>query len=110
MPSLKYKMVEKGILNGTSEETSPTTLDEMKYLRESTLDTAEFYNNRMLEFLRQNPGMFPLYTNPTPKDGMRPDKQTPYFSGLQTNGVQNKNLWIYADCGVDCNPDCSDCY
>ena len=51
LPNLKYKMVEKGILNGTSEETAPTTLDEMKYLRESALDTAQFYNKRMLEFL-----------------------------------------------------------
>lgn len=115
MPSLKYKMVEKGILNGTSEETSPTTLDELQYLRNATLDTAEFYNTRMLEFLRQNPGMFALYTNPTPMDGMRPDKTTPYFSGLQTkvpynrNG-KNKNLWIYADCGTNCDPDCSNCY
>ena len=33
-------MVEKGILNGTSEETGPTTLDEMKYLRDAALDTA----------------------------------------------------------------------
>ena len=110
MPSLKYKMVEKGILNGTSEETQPTTLDEMKYLRESTLDTAEFYNKRMLEFLKQNPNMFSLYTNPTPMDGMLPDKRTPYFSGLQTNVPRYKNnLWIYADCGTDCDPDCSSC-
>lgn len=110
LPNLKYKMVEKGILNGTSEETAPTTLEEMKYLRESALDTAEFYNKRMLEYLQDNPGMFALYTNPTPQDGMTPNKQNPYFSGLQTNIPRRKNdLWIYADCGTDCDPDCSSC-
>lgn len=109
LPSLKYKMVEKGILNGTSEETAPTTLDEMKYLRDSALDTAEFYNKRMLEFLKDNPGMFDLYTNPG-TDGMQPNKQNPYFSGLQTNIPNLRNdLWIYADCGTDCDPDCSSC-
>ena len=109
LPSLKYKMVEKGILNGTSEETQPTTLDEMKYLRESAMDTAQFYNERMLEFLKDNPGMFATYTNPG-TDGMYPNKQTPYFSGLQTNiPLRRNDLWIYADCGTDCDPDCSSC-
>jgi hypothetical protein len=112
LPNLKYKMVEKGILNGTSEETSPTSLDEMKYLREAALDTAEFYNKRLLEFFQDNPGMFPLYTNPTPRDGMLPNKRNPYFSGLQTNiPIRKNDLSIYADCGTEnnCNPDCSDC-
>ena len=108
LPSLKYKMVEKGILNGTSEETQPTTLDEMKYLREGAMDTAQFYNARMLEFLKDNPGMFALYTNPG-VDGMHPNKQTPYFSGLQTNIPSRNDLYIYADCGCDGNPDCGDC-
>ena len=108
LPSLKYKMVEKGILNGTSEETQPTTLDEMKYLREGAMDTAQFYNARMLEYLRDNPGMFALYTNPG-TDGMYPNKQTPYFSGLQTNIPSRNDLYIYADCGCDGNPDCGDC-
>ena len=110
LPSLKYKMVEKGILNGTSEETQPTTLDEMKYLREGALDTAQFYNQRMLEYLIDNPGMFTLYTNPTSRDGMIPNKANTYFSGLQTNIPLRKNdLWIYADCGCDGNPDCGNC-
>ena len=110
LPNLKYKYVEKGILNGTSEETGATTLDEMKYLREQAVDTAEFYNKRMLEYLQDHPIMFPLYLNPTPNDGMNPNRQNPYFSGLQTNIPARRNdLWIYAECGVDCDPDCSSC-
>ena len=35
-------MVEAGIVNGTSEETQSTTLDEMKYLRDSAMDTSNF--------------------------------------------------------------------
>ena len=107
MPSLKYKMVEKGILNGTSEETQPTTLDEMKFLQQNTLNTAEFYNKRMLEYLQDNPNMFPLYQNPTPNDGMSPNRRTPYFSGIRTNIPSLRNdLYIYADCDCNGNPDC----
>jgi hypothetical protein len=93
LPNLKYKFVEKGILNGSSEETQPTTLDEMKYLRESALDTAQFYNARMLEFLIDNPVMFTDYSNPG-SDGMTPNKETPYFSGLQTDvPPKRKDIW-----------------
>jgi hypothetical protein len=82
----------------------------MKYLRETAVDTAEFYNKRMLEYLQDHPQMFPLYQNPTPNDGMNPNRQNPYFSGLQTNIPARRNdLWIYADCGTDCDPDCSSC-
>ena len=110
LPNLKYKYVEKGILNGASEETGATTLDEMKYLREQALDMAQFYSNRMLEFLRQHPNMFLLYQNPTPSDGMSPDRRSPYFSGLQTNiPLRRNDLWIYADCGCDGDPDCGGC-
>lgn len=86
LPNIKYKIVEKGILNGTSEETSPTSLDELKYLRQSTLDLAQFYDARLREFLcNADPATYPLYVNPTAKDGMRPDKRSPYNSGLVTN-------------------------
>lgn len=109
LPSLKYKMVEAGIVNGTSEETQATTLEEMQYLRDSALDTAQFYNQRMLEFLIDNPGIFADYTNPG-TDGMYPNKDTPYFSGLQTEiPLKRNDLYIYADCGLDCDPDCSSC-
>jgi len=111
LPSIKYKVVNQGIVNGTSEETAPTTLEELRYLRGTVLDTAEFYATRLVEFFRDNPGMFPEYTNPG-NDGMMPDKTDQYFSGLQTNVplLRNQNnLWIYADCGTDCDPDCSSC-
>lgn len=84
LPHIKYKMVDKGLLNGASEDTSTTSLDELIYLRNTTKDTAEFFARRLVEYLRDNPGMFPEYANPG-TDGMRPDKSTPYFSGLQTN-------------------------
>lgn len=102
LPTIKYKIVEKGVLNGTSEETGATTLDELKYLRQSTLDLAEFYNKRLLEYLIDNPSMFAFYTNPG-TDGMMPNKRTPYFSGLVTG---KSNLSYYEK---KYNEECTDC-
>ena len=101
LPSIKYKIANQGILNGTTEETSPTTLDELQYIRQSTLDTAEFYNKRLIKFFFDNPSMFAEYTNPG-TDGMSPDKSNPYFSGLV---VPYSNLRYYEEKYGNC----SDC-
>ena len=108
MPNLKYKFVEKGIVSGASEETTGTTLEELKYLRETALDTAQFYDERMKENLKDFPNRFPIYKTWN-TIGMAPNKQNTYFSGLQTNIRKRNDLYIYADCGVDCDPDCSSC-
>ena len=108
MPNLKYKFVEKGIVSGASEETTGTTLEELKYLRETALDTAMFYDERMKENLKDFPNRFPIYKTWN-TIGMAPNKQNTYFSGLQTNIPRRNDLWIYADCGTDCDPDCSSC-
>jgi len=96
IPHLKYKMVEKGLLSGSSEESTQTTLEEMKYMRQSALDTAQFYDDRMREYLSDNPGMFPQYETPG-TDGMYPNKKTPYFSGLVTDVRKLKNYNYYED-------------
>ena len=103
LPSIKYKIVNQGILNGTSEETAPTTLEELKYIMDRTLDTAEFYNKRLIKFFFDNPGMFPQYDAPG-TDGMMPDKRNPYFSGLVT-GRANLSYYEqkYGEC-TDCGP------
>ena len=108
MPNLKYKFVEKGIVSGASEETTGTTLEELKYLRETALDTAQFYDERMKENLKDFPNRFPIYKTWN-TIGMAPNKQNTYFSGLQTNIRKRNDLYIYKDCGTDCDPDCSSC-
>lgn len=107
LPNIKYKIVEKGILNGISEETGATTLDELKYLRQSTLDLAQFYDARLREFLCDaDPGTYPLYDNPTAKDGMLPDRKSPYNSGLVTNFRRYDQYPYNTNC-ENCSEDCN---
>lgn len=111
LPNLKYKFVEKGILNGTSEETQATTLDELTYLRETAMDLAQFYDERMKEFLCQNANLFPQWLNWS-GNGMPSDKTTSYFSGIQTD-IPLQNYYaksIYAQCGNQGNCSCGGCY
>ncbi len=92
MPGLKYHLTEKGVLSGSSENATQTSLDELKYLRQSVLNTAEFYAQRLREYLLDNPGMFEDYDTPG-TDGMYPNKQTPYFSGLVVPKMRYKNYY-----------------
>lgn len=85
-PGIKYKIVEKGLVSGNAEDTDATTLEELKYLRQTTLDLAEFYDARLREYLCDVPvGTFPEYASQTSDDGMVAEKGTPYFGGLVTN-------------------------
>ena len=106
MPGLKYKLSDKGVLSGSSENATQSTLDELKYLRQSTLDTAEFYAERLREYLIDNPGLFPDYETPG-TDGMYPNKQKPYFSGLVVPRSRTTNY--YDEKCPDCD-DCGNCY
>jgi hypothetical protein len=106
MPGLKYHLTDKGVLSGSSENATQTTLDELKYLRQTTLNTAEFYAERLREYLLDNPGLFPDYDTPG-TDGMYPNKQKPYFSGLVI--PRNRKADYYDEKCPDCD-DCGNCY
>lgn len=81
LPTLNYKIANKSVLNPSSEESLNTGLDEIKYLRQSVQDTAQFYAQRTIEFLKANDQDFPDYTNPD-SDYMLPNKRTQYQHGV----------------------------
>jgi len=70
------------VLQPTSEESQPATLEEIRWVRDSVMNTAEFYRERALEYLKNNQTLFPEYLNPDWNDGMIPDKHTDYYGGL----------------------------
>lgn len=96
LPFIKYKVVDKGILSGNSETAQQTTLDELQYLIAKVESTAQFYGQRLREFLFDNPGMFIDYENPG-VDGMYPNRNSPYFSGLTVPAFRGSGAYKYAN-------------
>lgn len=82
IPTLAYKIFNKSVMQPTSEESTPATLEQIKYVSDSVHNTAEFYRQRALEYLKQNQTLFPEYINPDSNDGMVPDKYMDYYGGL----------------------------
>jgi len=81
LPTLNYKIKNKAVLNPTSEESISTTLEEIKYLRQAVEDTAQFYSQRTIDYLKANETSFPDYLNPD-SDYMLPNKRTQYNHGI----------------------------
>jgi hypothetical protein len=74
-------LVQKGVVSPESESTQTASFEEMRFIQQNVKDTAEFYQQRLVEFFYDNPNLFPEYQDPG-VDGMMPNKSTSYQTGL----------------------------
>lgn len=101
VPFLKYKIVDKGILSGNSETSSDTNLDEVKYIIDKIEVSAQFYQQRVREYLIDNLNEFPEYINPG-VDGMLPNRKSQYTSGLTIPSLYSKYRPYYDEIDPFC--------
>jgi hypothetical protein len=80
-PFLNLKITNKAISKESSEYSQPADLGEMKYMRSSIKDIAEFYAKRMVKHLLDYQYLYPSYANPNAKDNL-PKRADSYFTGL----------------------------
>lgn len=90
LPHIKWRTSNKGLLSGTSEVGESVSLEEVQYLRNSIKDTAQFYNERLRDFLKAYQENYPEYQSYTNKDGMAPKRGTSYYTGLVIPGRYTK--------------------
>lgn len=81
LPSIHYRIKNKSVMVGTSEESQTASLSELNFVRSSVLDVAQFYGERMREYLRANENEFPDYIL-YDVDFMKPNKLNTYSQGL----------------------------
>ena len=81
LPHLNYKIKNKSVLNPSAEEAQNTGFQELKYLRGSIKDTADFYTERLRRYIDDYFSDFPDWVNPGTK-GMQPQKTNQYFHGI----------------------------
>tara|TARA_R110000772_G_scaffold77311_2_gene166597 strand:+ start:231 stop:821 length:591 start_codon:yes stop_codon:yes gene_type:complete len=90
IPHIKYKTTNKGILSGTSEVGESVALEEVQFLMNQVNNTAQFYNERLRDYLNAYQENYPEYQSYTNKDGMAPRRGTSYYTGLAMPGNQYK--------------------
>ena len=80
VPFLRYKIENGNIYAKTSETGTALSTEEAQQLRNEVLNTAEYYTERMISYIRNNTASFPEYSTNTGSD-VRPDTNS-YYSNM----------------------------
>lgn len=82
LPYLNYKITNKSISKKSSDNSEPSDLNEVNYLRQNIRDDAEYYSERMTKFLESNKDIYTEYINGnTDCDDIKPSKLN-FISGI----------------------------
>ncbi len=80
VPFLRFKIENGNIYSKTSETGNSLTTEESQHLREEVRNTAEYYTERMIEYVRNNISSFPEYNQNSGAD-VTPDPNA-YYNGM----------------------------
>jgi len=69
LPHLAIKIRNVGVARPTSDNTQPSTMEELKYIREEMKNMAEFWAERVVIYLNNYSTLYPLYRT----SGTHPD-------------------------------------
>ena len=68
IPYLRFKMENGNIYSKTSETGTALSTEDAQHLREEVLNTASYYRERMIDYVRNNLASFPTYSTNTGAD------------------------------------------
>ena len=80
LPFLRFKVENGNIYSKTSETGNPLTTEEAQHLREEILNTASYYRERMIDYIRNNTSSFPEYSTNSGAD-VSPSTEN-YYAGM----------------------------
>lgn len=84
-PHIAIKATNKSISRERSEYSEPVGMEDIKWMRNSIRNMAEFYTKRIIKHIRDNNTDFPLYFNPDLPENVKRNNQS-YFTGVYIQG------------------------
>lgn len=97
IPSISIKIKNKGTVRENSEWSQDSTFQEMSYLRKDIQDKAEFYAQRLSDYLQANKDSFPEYKANCGCCGDVAPKRNQYRSGLVLEDCKCKRSYNIVD-------------
>ena len=87
IPFLWSRSMNRGIVSGDMENATSVDVETMKYLRGIQVQRADFYRQRLIDYLTIGNGQskFPDYVSQSTMDGMTPIKNQKYSGGIVLN-------------------------
>ena len=80
IPFLRFKIENGNIYSKTSETGTALSTEEAQHLREEVRNTAEYYTERMIDYICNNNSSLPEYSTNTGAD-VNPDRNA-YYNGM----------------------------
>ena len=80
LPFLRYKVQNNNVVSKTAENSNPLSRAEAQDLRSEVSNTAQFYTERLINYLCDNSNLFPEYSTNTGSD-ISPDSNA-YYQGM----------------------------
>ena len=80
IPFLRFKVENGNIYSKTSETGQALSTEESQHLREEIRNTAEYYTERMIDYICNNNSLFPEYSTNSGAD-VDPDRNA-YYNGM----------------------------
>lgn len=85
LPFINFRLTNKAVSQKSSDNSNPSGIDDLKWLRDQVRNTAEFYSERIKDYIKNNPSQFPEFYTRKDSFEVKPNK-TNYFSGIYTRG------------------------
>lgn len=80
VPFLRFKIENGNIYSKTSETGNALSTEESQSLREEVSNTAQYYTERLIEYITNNTSLFPEYSTNSGAD-VDPDRNA-YYNGM----------------------------
>ena len=94
LPYLRFRVEGGNVYSKTSETGTPLSTEEAQHLREEMRNTAEYFTERMIEYITNNLTLFPEYSTNSGAD-ISPDRNAFYSNmNLERPNRQGTKLTI----------------
>jgi len=82
MPFIGFKLTNKAVTQKNSDSSTPSGVDDIKWLRNSVRDSAEFYTKRLNEYLCTYESLFSELTENRETNEKKASGKTGFFGGI----------------------------
>ena len=95
MLPMTFKLMNKSVAAREAENARAVSIDELTMIEKRFRDKAEYYANRLRDYLRENTNTYPLFLNPgSGFDTIRPTN-TSYYGGFYLGDDMDNCYWNY---------------
>tara|TARA_R100001594_G_C3964928_1_gene246300 strand:- start:201 stop:776 length:576 start_codon:yes stop_codon:yes gene_type:complete len=88
IPYLRFKIENGNIYSKTSETGNALTTEEAQHLREEVMNTASYYRERLIDYVRNNTSSFPEFSTNSGAD-VDPSSAN-YYAGMNLEKATNR--------------------